>query len=51
MPLPEVKKGESSDKWWERCMSDENMKKEFPDIKVRRGVCYSKWEKHKKKKD
>lgn len=47
MPLPTPTKKERSDKpaFIERCMGDKNTVKEFPDVKQRRAVCESQWDK------
>lgn len=39
MPIPIPKKGESSMFFLDRCMSDEQMFKEYPDVKERYAVC------------
>lgn len=44
MPTP-PKKGENRSAFINRCMSDDSMKKEFPDQKQRVAVCMSKWSK------
>ena len=43
MPIPTPRTGEDQNKFIGRCMSNEVMKREFPDIKQRTAVCYSKW--------
>jgi len=43
MPLPKPKDGETQEQWIERCMSNETMKKEFPDNDQRIAVCHEKW--------
>ncbi len=48
MPLPEPKKNENRDEWDERCMSNDQMKKEFPNKKQRMAVCSSIWDNAKK---
>lgn len=48
MPLPTPNKGEKQDKFLGRCMSNEAMKKEFPNGKQRLGVCFSQFRKNKK---
>lgn len=45
MPLPAPKKGEQRDEFISRCVSDETMKKEYPEQKQRLAVCYSQWRK------
>ena len=40
MPLPERRKGESTEDFVARCMSDETMKREFPDQQQRLAVCH-----------
>ncbi|MHA1383233.1 MAG: DUF6582 domain-containing protein [Candidatus Helarchaeota archaeon] len=47
MPLPIPHKGEEQNKFISRCMSDETMKREFPDQKQRTAVCYSQWRRNK----
>lgn len=39
MPIPTPKKGQKEQEFMSRCMSDEGMKKEFPDNKQRVAVC------------
>jgi hypothetical protein len=39
MPLPKPKKGESHEKFIDRCMADAVMNREFPDAAQRRAVC------------
>lgn len=48
-PIPGPGKKEKQDAFHSRCMSDEVMKKEFPDMKQRNAVCFSKWREHEKK--
>jgi hypothetical protein len=43
MPLPKPKDDETQKQWIDRCMSNEAMKKEFPDNDQRLAVCYEKW--------
>ena len=43
MPLPKPRKNEDKNKFIERCVTDEVMKKEFPDQTQRLAVCYSLW--------
>ena len=50
MPLPKPKVGEKEDEFISRCVSDENIKKEFNDIKARLAVCYTIYEKKDKTK-
>jgi hypothetical protein len=50
MPLPKPKKDENREDFIERCMSDDNMKKEFPDTKQRYAVCSTLWEENKGKR-
>ncbi|MHA1876679.1 MAG: hypothetical protein ACTSUC_09585 [Promethearchaeota archaeon] len=47
MPLASPNPNESQDKFINRCMSDETMKREFPDQKQRTAVCFSQWRKKK----
>jgi len=39
MPIPKPNTGEDKDKFINRCMSNDVMKKEFPDITQRLAVC------------
>lgn len=41
MPLPKPNKDEKEKDFISRCMSNETMKKEYPDGKQRVAVCYS----------
>jgi len=50
MPLPKPKDDEKEDDFIKRCMSNDTMKKEFPDNDQRLAVCFQKW-KDKDKKD
>lgn len=50
MPLPKPRKNEEEDKFIERCMSDEQMEKEFSEQDQRLAVCYSQWKKGKETK-
>tara|TARA_B100001939_G_C16475858_1_gene419265 strand:+ start:162 stop:371 length:210 start_codon:yes stop_codon:yes gene_type:complete len=50
MPLPKPKKRENSSSFMSRCMSDEEMKKEFPKNKQRVAVCLSQFRQVKKSK-
>lgn len=45
MPLPSPVRGQTKDKFIQRCMSDNTMRSEYPDSKQRYAVCNSKWEK------
>tara|TARA_R100000808_G_C2099035_1_gene116753 strand:- start:553 stop:705 length:153 start_codon:yes stop_codon:yes gene_type:complete len=49
MPLPTKSNGEKRKDFMTRCMSDSVTKKEFPDGKQRAAVCYSQYDKKKKK--
>ena len=42
MPIPKRKDGEDRGKFMSRCMSDNNMSKDYPDGKQRVAVCISK---------
>ena len=44
MPIPSKNKSEKKSDFMQRCMSDEVMKKEFPDVKQRYAVCQTKWD-------
>lgn len=50
MPMPKPKKGESQDDWKDRCMDNEQMKKDFTDNKQRLAVCFDIWGKKDKQK-
>lgn len=39
MPIPKPKPSEDLDQFIERCMSDENMKTDYPDLKQRYAIC------------
>jgi phage I-like protein len=43
MPIPKPRKDEKQDDYISRCMGDETMNKEYPDSKVRSGVCHTQW--------
>jgi hypothetical protein len=43
MPLPSPRQGQTQDEFMQTCMSNENMKKEFPQNKQRVAVCMQKW--------
>ena len=43
MPLPKPNKNEKQKDFIQRCMSNETMKKEYPDQKQRSAVCYTQW--------
>jgi len=49
MPLPTPNKKEKRSDFISRCMSSEVMKKDFKDSKQRTAVCYSQYDKAKKK--
>lgn len=51
MPIPTPHKGEKQDDFMHRCMSNEVMKKEFPENKQRVAVCMSKWRKKSEKEE
>lgn len=49
--MPHPDKGETESGYISRCVSNEEMKRKFPDKKQRLAVCYSYWKKdhpHKK---
>lgn len=48
MPLPKPKKNEKQNDFISRCMSNDVMKKEFPNNKQRVAVCYSNFSRTKK---
>lgn len=41
MPIPSKKKNEDKQNFVQRCMSNETMKKEYPDSKQRVAICLS----------
>lgn len=45
MPLPTPDKKENEPDFIARCMENEVMKNEWPNIGKRLGVCYTQWEK------
>ena len=47
MPIPSIKPNENSQKFISRCMSDNTMKKEYPDSQQRIAVCISQTKKTK----
>ena len=47
MPIPLPKKGETADKFIERCMSDEIMLNEYPDQSQRFAICSVSYDKEK----
>ena len=49
MPLPTKSNGETRGKFIKRCMVDPVTRKEFPDAKQRAAVCYSQYDRKKKK--
>jgi hypothetical protein len=49
MPIPEKKPNENSQKFVSRCMSNETMKKEYPDTKQRVAICLGQTKKKKGK--
>lgn len=51
MPLPEPKKDETEDDFMDRCLSNENVNKEFPDKNERYGFCITRWERAKESKN
>jgi hypothetical protein len=50
MPIPKPSKTEKEDEFISRCMGDTVMNQDYPDNKVRAGVCYSQWKDSKKPK-
>lgn len=44
--MPSPRTNETKKDWVNRCMSDSEQKKTFPDRKQRLAVCYKKWEEH-----
>ena len=49
MPLPSPEKNQKQNDFVSSCMSDETMRKEFPNSKQRAAVCYSQFSKKKDK--
>jgi hypothetical protein len=49
MPIPSPNKNEKKNDFISRCMGSEVMKKEFPNQDKRSAVCYSQYDKRKKK--
>ena len=47
MPLPSPSGKQDKSGFISSCMSNDNMRKEFPDQKQRAAVCYSKWKRAK----
>jgi len=43
MPLPEPSNDENKQNFISRCMSDDNIKKEFSSHKQKLAVCFSQW--------
>tara|TARA_B100000700_G_C14302216_1_gene515374 strand:- start:76 stop:285 length:210 start_codon:yes stop_codon:yes gene_type:complete len=50
MPLPSPKGKQNEQSFVSSCMSDDGMKKEFPNQKQRAAVCYSQYKQAKKVK-
>jgi len=50
MPIPTPKKGEKKKDFHSRCMGSSVMKSEYPDMKQRNAICFSKWRSKNKKK-
>jgi len=48
MPIPSPRGGQDKDNFVSSCMSNETMKKEFPNEKQRVAVCHSKYKQSKK---
>ena len=51
MPIPKPKEDEKESMFITRCMTDEVMKREYPDSKQRVAVCYQTWRESKKNND
>lgn len=45
MPIPKPSPGESQNDFISRCLGSEVMKREFPDLKQRQGICFSQFRK------
>ena len=43
MPLPTPKEGELQQEFTNRCMADDTMNLEYPNIQQRLAVCYLQW--------
>jgi hypothetical protein len=46
--MPSPQKNETQDDFISRCMTDPEMKSEFPNSEQRKAVCYSYWDDKKK---
>lgn len=43
MPLPTPKENELQKDFMQRCLADDTMLREYPNIQQRRAVCYTQW--------
>lgn len=43
MPLPTPRSGENQNEFVGRCMGDDEAKRDFPDQKIRLGVCFGRF--------
>lgn len=48
MPIPSPSKGQSKKSFIAECSGDKIMNEEYPDVKQRVAVCYSRWETRRK---
>lgn len=51
MPLPKPQPNQDKNTWMQSCMSNETMKREYPDTKQRVAICYSQWRNKNKSDD
>jgi hypothetical protein len=51
MPLPTPKKNQEEDSFIASCMGSETMNKEYPNQKQRAAICYSQYNRKKKKNE
>jgi len=45
MPIPKPRENEGRNEFVSRCMSNDVMKREYPDAKQRVAICYAAWRK------
>lgn len=46
MPIPQPEESEDKSEFVSRCMSDETMRTEYPDVNQRYAVCQNQWERN-----
>jgi len=51
VPLPSPRKNEDKNRFINRCMESETMKREFPDTDQRVAVCHDRWRKRDREKE